>query len=59
MKMKNPWKQRSSGKESIPRIHKVDRNKNMKIPVILSTVVGVLLLSKLVESGDTSKLFVE
>ena len=45
-KMRNPLKQKFPESEYIRRIQRAERNKNIKILDMLSTGVGVLLVSK-------------
>ena len=55
--MRNPWKQNSSQSQNEPKeFQRAERNKNMKIVDMLSTGVGVLLVSKLVVLVDNIEL---
>ena len=55
-KMRNPWKQKFPEPERIQRIERAERHKSMKIQDMLSTGVGVLLVSKVEVLVDNIEL---
>ena len=55
-KMRNPSKQKFPESERILRIERTERTKNMKSQDMLSTGVGVLLVSKVEVVVDTVEL---
>ena len=54
--MKNYWKRRFPEQERIPRIPRVERNKNIKIQDMLFTEIGVRHVSKVEEPVDNIEL---
>ena len=54
--MRNPWKPKFPESERIQRIQQMEKNKNIKIQDMLSTGVGVLLVSKVEVVVDNIEL---
>ena len=55
-KIRNPWKQKFPVSDGIQRIQRAERHKNVKIQDMLSTCVGVLLVSKVEVLVDNIEL---